>query len=136
MFAALWKKDLARARSLVFSFLVTKQVIKIVVAFLLSRYKWQIERLQERLTDALTAHFFPPAKKNEKEEKEGEEEEEEKKNEEPGGEEEVLPDLLYPNPESKEYERLKVYLDHIPNEMKAAENDTEALFLDSLVHYG
>jgi hypothetical protein len=65
LFAALWKRDLARARSLVFSFLVTKQVIKIVVSFLLSRYKGQIERFQERITEAIVAYFFPPVKSNE-----------------------------------------------------------------------
>jgi hypothetical protein len=47
-----------------------------------------------------------------------------------------VPDFLYPSPDSKEYQRLKLYLIHIPLEIKAAENDTEILFLDSLVHYG
>ena len=46
----------------------------------------------------------------------------------------------FPDPnkaeDKAEYARLKGYMETIPEDLKAAESDTEGHFLESLVHFG
>ena len=66
LFAAYWKRDLPRARSLILNFLLTKQIVSKVWRYAFGRYRTAINRLQQKISKKVLKFFFPPeeAEKN------------------------------------------------------------------------
>ena len=141
LFAAFWKRDLARARSLVFSFLVTKQAIAKVVQIFFSHYKSQIQRLQRKMTEKALDFLFPQVKGSAEMPSVGTIASEPETPEKPGEDEQngsdgavAVPKPLESYPDKKQESYKSV--DRLRKEIEASDVDFETEFLSSLVHYG
>ena len=142
LFAAFWKRDLARARSLVFSFLVTKQIITKVISLFFSHYKTAIDRLQKKVSDKLINALFssgqaanpgPPLAQTGVPQSPDTGAED---NEDVSAAESTLAKPLKPYPDQTDDPKGFETVVQIRKEIHAVDWGFQDEFLDSLVHYG